>query len=505
MGRSRLEETDHYMTKMQAGFLRYELYQLQTNGHRLVQEPLDPSSLVDTTDAAGAAWVDSVHMRTVTRRLISMFRPDQTELRLPHLKVNPIQSAVSLGHRSQTTTEADVVVRGTLYGLPVVAKRINTSLSHDLSLHEVYVGLRLNQLRSLTPCFVWTYGGFRCGRAGYVVTEAIDGAYLGGQLQLSPDELDTVLDMLLVSLRLAEPLGFIHQDLHPGNIMIRTLPEVVTIEIDGQQFQTRYIPVIIDFGRSQIRSDEGVVMSPISLSHRNPASTTRVDYSYLRHVRTMHLDRQASNDFDLYYQVHDLGDPIQPFRAGQSIHPINRVMRVASYSPPTAVTLAVRSDPYRQPSDWSDQSLELVPEPDGCPDPIDQISWLRRELTETYEVVMKLAPHTALGVSVLYLLDHHDHIPGYVGNAYLGSDPMSIDLMTRAIREVADRVKTKPTWFFRWSLDRVASLQALNRAVRPMADKVRMDEMINDEDSWARINTGVWVLTQPQLRDYLSV
>lgn len=163
-------------------------------------------------------------------------------------------------------------------------------------LHEVVVGLIMNNMRAYLPCFMYTYGGIFCGyptdaemiQNNYsslcntneihtiIITE-----YIPGNLTLKEfiknDTLYTVDDKLKVLLMIAFSLekankdySYMHGDLHSQNIMIRTLgverPFSFTfVDADSSvpmTINTRYVPIIIDYGRSSLKYN-GYTLTPI--------------------------------------------------------------------------------------------------------------------------------------------------------------------------------------------------------------------------------------------------
>lgn len=168
-------------------------------------------------------------------------------------------------------------------------------------LHEVVVGLILNNMRTYLPCFMHTYGGIFCGYPEesemkvndysqlckgndlhtVVITENIPG-------NMSMDEFirdtnynieDKVKALLMVAFSLSEAnknYGYVHGDLHSKNIMIRV--ESSNVEFNfvyssgGDNYsitiETMYVPVIIDYGRSTIKY-EGYVFTPIEADANN--------------------------------------------------------------------------------------------------------------------------------------------------------------------------------------------------------------------------------------------
>lgn len=163
-------------------------------------------------------------------------------------------------------------------------------------LHEVVVGLIMNNMRAYLPCFMYTYGGIFCGyptdaemiqnnysslcNTNEVHTILIT-EYIPGNLTLKDfiknDILYTVDDKLKVLLMIAFSLekankdySYMHGDLHSQNIMIRTLGverafSFTFVDADNSipmTINTRYVPIIIDYGRSSLKYN-GYTLTPI--------------------------------------------------------------------------------------------------------------------------------------------------------------------------------------------------------------------------------------------------
>lgn len=151
--------------------------------------------------------------------------------------------------------------------------------------HEAFVGMMaINKIRSITPAFVYTYGLFGCKKMSqtgektyswcdkpdshdeflfienlastqslynYTVSDAFN--YL---------ELTKIILQVVSALNVAyKTFGFTHYDLHGSNVLIQTLPEVVTvpIHIENEVFylETQNLVRIIDYGGSRIKLPNG--------------------------------------------------------------------------------------------------------------------------------------------------------------------------------------------------------------------------------------------------------
>ena len=172
-------------------------------------------------------------------------------------------------------------------------------------IHEITVGLILNNLRDYLPCFMYTYGGIFCGYPkeysmkdndyrdlckgndphSILITEYIPGNLTIEEFinqpaysQLQEDDKIKVLLLLAFSLNEAnERYKFIHGDLHGKNIMIRTLSVETDFTFPYKDddlgnikitITTKYVPIIIDYGRTFIDYD-GYRLAPIESTANN--------------------------------------------------------------------------------------------------------------------------------------------------------------------------------------------------------------------------------------------
>lgn len=167
-------------------------------------------------------------------------------------------------------------------------KTAKTPFTNNLMYHEFFVGFTtLNKLRRKVANFMFTYTTFECsapiivreGTGGngrevansfcysegermgtYVVIERV----LGGKSieSLAPTspvlEIVSWLYQLSYALELAYQEGeFCHYDLHTGNVLLRELKDAkVYVPVNGNFIMARYIPVIIDYGRSRVTYED---------------------------------------------------------------------------------------------------------------------------------------------------------------------------------------------------------------------------------------------------------
>ncbi len=171
-------------------------------------------------------------------------------------------------------------------------------------IHEIAVGLILNNLRDYLPCFMYTYGGIFCGYPkeyrmkaniyndlcsnndeahSIVISEYIPGnltmfEFIRDTITYSQE--DKVKALILIAFSLDEAnrrYKFVHGDLHSNNIMIRELLSEKSFtfpyrdDILGNKnitITTKYVPIIIDYGRTFINY-EGYKLAPIKAEANN--------------------------------------------------------------------------------------------------------------------------------------------------------------------------------------------------------------------------------------------
>lgn len=133
--------------------------------------------------------------------------------------------------------------------------------------HEFIIGSCLNQLRKITPGFMFVYGAFFCSpfedsiedlcsidfNKAALTTIMISEYIPGKELKeyANSDDLDNILEQIFLTLKIAyKKYSFCHNDLHSGNIIIRELQELTIIDYNGIKIETKFIPQIIDYGKS---------------------------------------------------------------------------------------------------------------------------------------------------------------------------------------------------------------------------------------------------------------
>ena len=179
-------------------------------------------------------------------------------------------------------------------------------------LHEFIVGSFLNKIRNQTPSFCYIYFGFLCTsfekdfehmckvipinmfhpdenkdeENDFVLTTIIGmeqcrGVSLQRFCETNNNNvvvLAQVFVQLLVALQLAyKEYKFIHGDFHASNIIVVDLGQIETIRFGKYQLKSRYIPQIINFGRSTIDCGFGV-LTPFSQNFTNHLQTSFIEY-----------------------------------------------------------------------------------------------------------------------------------------------------------------------------------------------------------------------------------
>ena len=133
---------------------------------------------------------------------------------------------------------------------------------------EIVIGLLLNTIHEEAPNFMYTYAGFLCGfqnreklqtlcgEDGPLVSigmfENIQGRLLM-EMDLSTQQLICILLQIIYSLQIAYVrFGFLHNDLHDENIIVKVLPENQIVHLNSFSFQTNLIPIIVDYGAATV-------------------------------------------------------------------------------------------------------------------------------------------------------------------------------------------------------------------------------------------------------------
>lgn len=154
-------------------------------------------------------------------------------------------------------------------------------------LHEYFIGLQLNTLRSLVPNFMYTYGGFECSppivgedknvnawcnnelrNVQYILYENIQPSismHKYVETCTFTQFLDKYLQIMYASQVAYEVLEFMHADLHDDNVLLRTIPTTngkpLYIPYRTERGKTEYlksdaISTVIDYGFSHVKVGE---------------------------------------------------------------------------------------------------------------------------------------------------------------------------------------------------------------------------------------------------------
>jgi hypothetical protein len=158
---------------------------------------------------------------------------------------------------------------------------IKFPMNHSEPIKEIHreymIGLELNKLRDKVPNFGYMFGKYECNtvnpkgnltqqmcsttqniKVPFCIMQFIKGKSLRDILPtISKHDMTIILLQLFLALDYAyKKVQFQHNDLHPGNVLIITLSQPMTLHYPFKNqyitISTKYIPVIIDYGRSSI-------------------------------------------------------------------------------------------------------------------------------------------------------------------------------------------------------------------------------------------------------------
>lgn len=150
---------------------------------------------------------------------------------------------------------------GVMINYPVVIKNSNKEKISE-SIHETYIALNaLNELSKIIPNFAYIFG---MDNNYNVCLEYIDGITLFEYIQ-SKDfcmkEYAYILLQISAALEIAQKkYGFVHWDLMPWNIMLKRYKNPLSVNYNITSsiiisIDTKIVPVIIDYGKSHIISN----------------------------------------------------------------------------------------------------------------------------------------------------------------------------------------------------------------------------------------------------------
>jgi hypothetical protein len=235
-------------------------------------------------------------IKALQYQMIRLFAKHQTSLLKNQWKI-PLYSKQILDYINCTlldttkNTESDVAICDFLKTsryIVLKCAKINNS-DYDVLLHEFVIGSILNKLRNETNNFCFTYFGFFCTPFNrgieelcsisdntYSLSTIVASEYCGRTTlydffkQSTTQQQYDILLQILYSLCIAQhSFSFVHGDLHSNNIFVRELKEVKTFKYNLYRLNkvkvisTKYIPQIIDFGRS-ICSVNDILLKPFT-------------------------------------------------------------------------------------------------------------------------------------------------------------------------------------------------------------------------------------------------
>lgn len=162
------------------------------------------------------------------------------------------------------------VYRGEFLGQTVVLKQPKKAFFLENTLKDYFNGIYcVNKLRMECPMFAYTYGIFTVESKKdskdelWLVTEFIKGKTLKEMLQsntLSFQEFLEIFVQILIALETGqEKYRFCHYDLHTDNIIIaKNTKYTCNIFVYDVNVNTKYRPVLIDYGMSSISPEKDV-------------------------------------------------------------------------------------------------------------------------------------------------------------------------------------------------------------------------------------------------------
>lgn len=236
-----------------------------------------------------------------------------SEWKIPFLDYS-IHSLLSNSKRISDETAGGIVYSSIFNKkLPIILKcGKQDDFDTNNILHEFIVGSFLNRLRVNTPSFCYTYFGFLCTgfelgfdqmckiipinpfnlniekdeENDFVTTTIIgmencNGVALRNFCEEYNNDILTLAEVfiqLLVALNLAyDKYKFIHGDFHSKNVIVIELDEMKLISFGNYRLKTKFLPQIIDFGRSIIDVGFGV-LTPFSQMFTNFINPSTIEY-----------------------------------------------------------------------------------------------------------------------------------------------------------------------------------------------------------------------------------
>lgn len=306
-----------------------ELYQLQdevTILKQMIDRKCKRYTNLCTLDVDGLneLWINDDLLNDVRCAFLPLMREMLDIAKMPRLNFDFIDEETRI-----TDNISIVSLRDTKFFMKMEEYGRET----DWILHEYFVGIHLENFitfatvlgaYSCTPYVenvsrACQYAGSPTENVNFVLYQYIDGETLYDTIDnknLTAQETWNIVKIVWESLKeMNSRNGFIHQDMHFSNIMIIDLGDVFTIEVGSKTFETRYLPKIIDYGRSAIKV-EGRIFSPSDLFLKLPAHSGTYDLIYLLRSFTVVYDdysgivgfKQTSRRDALLYHLLSLED-----------------------------------------------------------------------------------------------------------------------------------------------------------------------------------------------------
>ena len=181
------------------------------------------------------------------------------------------------------STSGYIYVTDIFTDIEVIIKIPKYNRDDNNIIREYFIGIsEINKLRYIIPTFVYTFGAFLCPanngvicKSGsdtrpFVIFEKIPGNNMEEMLKTNSLTFTEFLGMflqVLLGLEVAQRnISFCHYDFHSANLMCRTIDKIYkySVALDNNLYNisaSKYLPVIIDFGLSSVKSDDMIVGS----------------------------------------------------------------------------------------------------------------------------------------------------------------------------------------------------------------------------------------------------
>lgn len=167
-------------------------------------------------------------------------------------------------------TEVDKKNTEAIFGMEkLVVGGVSVSPNVYLAMYEKCASITYSNLMYHTR--LTNFAIFYGRNKNVLVNEKIDGMNLNKFIKsgVAPNDITRVLLQVLYLTEIISKNNIYHNDLHDGNIMIKDLGAYYIISYGDRQIYTRYVPVIIDAGRSSFPIGK-YVLSPDNERFNNP-------------------------------------------------------------------------------------------------------------------------------------------------------------------------------------------------------------------------------------------